>query len=157
MDIRGQEAFVCVEKSSPWDAYLIGLPGVAVALVGFLVVHLLSVRRQRRDEQFKMVQATRELISQVASEAETAWLDKRQRKLKGPILIQRIGRIGRAVQQLKIRHKRLDVGGLVTAFRQSVTMDFEEGSASVERSAEIAIAAAELDEQIIVQFLRRYG
>jgi len=61
------------------------------------------------------------------------------------------------VHQLKVRHKRLNVGSLVTGFRQAVTLDFEDGSPSPERRAEISIAAAELDEEIILQFLKKYG
>lgn len=157
VDLRGQPAFVCVKHSKQWEPYLIGLPGIIVALIGFIIVHGLSVRRQRRDEQFKMVQATRDLIASVSKEAEEAWLERKGRSAKAPLLIQRVGRIGRAIQQLRVRHKSLDVSALVTGFRQSVTLDFEDGSVSADRGAEIAIAAAELDEQIILQFLRRYG
>lgn len=157
VDLRGEVAFICVDKPKLFEPYLIGLPGVLVAIVGFVIVHCLSVRRQRRDEQFKMVQATRDLIAAVAAEAEEAWLDRRGRQTKGPILIQRVGRVGRAIQQLKVRHKNLDVGPLVTGLRQAITLDFEDGAVSAVRSAEISIAAAELDERIMLQFLDKYG
>jgi hypothetical protein len=157
IDVRGQSAFLCVNKPKLWEPYLIGFPGVVVAIIGFIIVHCLSVRRQQRDEQFKMVQSARELIAAVASEAEEAWLSRRDRDSTGPVLIQRVGRVGRVVHQLKVRHKRLNVGSLVTGFRQAVTLDFEDGSPSPERRAEISIAAAELDEEIILQFLKKYG
>lgn len=157
LDLRGQPAFVCVNKPKIWEPYLIGLPGVAVAILGFIIVHFLSVRRQQRDEQFKMVQSARDLIAAVASEAEVAWLSRKDRNSTGQVLIQRVGRVGRVVQQLKVRHKRLEVGGLMTGFRQAVTLDFEDGGPSPERRAEISIAAAELDEAIIMQFLKKYG
>lgn len=157
VELRGDPAYLCVSKPSAFEPYLVGLPAVAVAILGFIVVHALSVRRQRRDEQFKMVQSTRELIAAVAKDAEEAWLDRKGRAIKAQRLIQQIGRVGRAIQQLRVRHRRLDDGGLVTQFRQAITLDFEEGAVSAERSAEIAIAAAELDERIIRQFLEKYG
>lgn len=157
LDVRGAPAYLCHADKKLWEPYLIGAPGVVVALFGFVVVHGLSVRRQRRDEQFKMVQTTRDLIAAVTGEAEAAWQERKGRDLKGPILIQRVARIGRAVQQLKIRDKSLDVGALVTGFRQAVTMDIEDAGVSPERCAEISISAAELDEQIILQFLKKYG
>ncbi len=157
VDLRGEPLWLCVAKPKVWDPYLVAFPGVAVAILGFVIVHGLSVRRQRRDEQFKMVQATRELVTEVAREAETAWADRKNRATAGPILIQRVARIGRAIQQLRVRHQDLDVAQLVTGFRQAVTLDFEAGQVSVERRAEIVIAAAELEEQIMLQFLQKYG
>ena len=156
-ELVGQTALICVQKPKSYEPYLIGTPAVVVAALGFGVVHILSVRRQRRDEQFKMVQATRDMIAAISTDAETAWLQTKDRASRGPVLIQRVGRVGRAVQQLRVRHKDLNVDTEVTAFRQAVTMDFEDGKASVDRAAEIAITAAELDEGIILQFLKRYG
>lgn len=97
------------------------------------------------------------MVAAVSTDAELAWLQGKERAARGPVLIQRVARVGKAVQQLRVRHKALNVDAEVTAFRQAVTMDFEDFKPSVDRAAEIAITAAELDERIIHQFLKRYG
>jgi len=135
----------------------VALPGIVTALLGFFIIHVLSVRRQRRDEQFKMVQATQALIIAAATEAEEAWQVRRGREAIGPLLIQRVARIGRAIQQLRKRDPKLDVDACMTAFRQAVTLDYESGSPSPSRRAEIAITAAALEERVMSCFLKRFG
>jgi len=152
-----QTVFLCVEDANPLAPYLAAVPGVLIAALGFYVVHRLSVRRQRRDEQFKMVQATRELVTAVTDEAGEAWMSKRGRGEKAQLLIQRVGRIGRAAQMLRLRDARFDVGVQVTTFRQAVTNDVESGTVSSSRRAEIMVAGADLDEAIYRAFIGIYG
>lgn len=157
VDISGSQSFLCQKEKGLLEPYLIGAPGVVVALVGFWVVHKLSVQRQKRDEQFKMVQATRDQIQDITREALEIWASTRNRVPRASVLIQRFARLGRLIRQLQVRHKNLDVGALLTSFRRASTMNIETEKSTADRNAEIAVAAAELDEQIILQFLKKYG
>ncbi len=46
---------------------------VSVAILGLLIAHLLSVRRQRRDEFFKRIQECQALVDRAATSAAHAW------------------------------------------------------------------------------------
>lgn len=150
-------AYVCVQKSPIWTPLANALPGVATAVIGFLVVHNLSVRRQRRDEQFKMVQAMRDLITAVAEEGREAWSKKSGRKAASQRLIHRVAAISRTAEMLRLRNKKFDVGEKVVAFRRAITSDIESGSVAIARRHTIASTAADLDEAVYRSYISIYG
>lgn len=157
VEIDGTQAFVCVQSAPVWQPVAAAMPGVATAVLGFAVVHLLSVRRQRRDEQFKLVQATRETTAAIAEEARLAWSQKNGRAAAGQRLIYRVAALSSSLEMMRKRDKRFDVGGEVVAFRRAVTNDIETGSVAMSRRQEIALAATALDEAILGGFLDIYG
>lgn len=157
VEINGTQAFVCVQSAPLWQPVAAAMPGVATAVLGFVVVHLLSVRRQRRDEQFKLVQSTRETTAAIAEEARLAWSQKSGRASAGQRLIYRIAALSSSLEMMRKRDKRFDVGDKVVSFRRAVTSDIETGSVAMSRRQEIALAATALDEAILGGFLDIYG
>lgn len=150
-------AYLCVQEPPPWRPLAEAAPGVVTAVIGFLVVHQLSVRRQRRDEQFKLVVATREMISEIAEEARVAWASKSGRASVAQRLIYRVAALSSSIQMMSKRNKRFNVSNEMVSFRRAVTNDIESGSVALSRRQEIALAATTLDEAVLGGYLDIYG
>lgn len=157
VEFNGEAMVLCVEAPPRWIPAIDALPGVATALLGFWVVHHFSVRRQKRDEQFKLVLATRELLAGVTKEADLAWAKKSGRAVAGQRLIHRVASISSALSVIQKRNKHFDCTQFMVEYRRAVTNNFEAGSTALARRAEIAAAADALDQAIMEQYISIYG
>lgn len=157
----------CPQQSAERDSnalgkFLPGLPAASVALAGFWAVHALSVRRQRRDEYFKLVQTVRDSVRKVAEEAAAAWLkdgNDTDAKNVGCILPSKLCRIGKQVEALRIRNKRFDVTQEIIRFRKAATLDIDDDCRRASRvKAQIALEqAANLDNALDLKFFHIFG
>lgn len=157
VEISGEAMMLCVEAPPRWIPAVDALPGVATAFLGFWVVHHFSVRRQKRDEQFKLVLATRELLDVVTKEADGAWSKRSGRQVAGQRLIHRVASISSALSVIQKRNSKFDCTEYMVAYRRAVTNNFEAGSVALSRRTEIAAAADALDQAIMEQYISIYG
>jgi hypothetical protein len=155
--MEGEPVVLCVEAPPRWIPIADAMPGVLTAALGFWIVHKFSVRRQQRDEQFKLVLATRELLTTVAKEADGAWSKRTGRVVAGARLIHRVAAISSALSMIQLRNAKFDCTEQMVSFRQAVTNDFEAGSVAMIRRTAIAQAAAALEEAIMRNYIRIYG
>lgn len=155
--IENTQAFLCVPAKPSWLPSADALPGVVTAFLGFALVHALSVRRQRRDEQFKMVSATRDLLKEVTDEAILAWSKRSGRRSGAETLVHRVARVSQAARYLQLRDKRFNLTAEMVAFRRAVTNDFEAGSVAISRRTEISRTSEDLDGAVYRRYLDIYG
>lgn len=155
--IDDTQAYLCTPSKPSWLPSADAIPGVVTAVLGFILIHVLSVRRQRRDEQFKMVISTRDLLKDVTDEAILAWANRSGRSAKGQELVHSVSRVSRALNFLKLRESRFNLSDEMVAFRKAVTNDFEAGSVATSHRLEIESASQQLDDAIYRQYLKYYG
>lgn len=135
---------------------------VVVALFAIYAVHQLSVRRQRRDERFKLCQAARDLVNEVAADAAGAWHvpggDPEAQKT-GLEVLGKLGRLARLLEALRGRNRRFEFGDRLIAFRRAVTADVRDVDRppSPERADEVQATAADLDAAIDRAFRTLHG
>lgn len=153
----GRTMALCIQSPPQWRPLADAAPGVVTAILGFLVVHHFSVRRQRRDEQFKLLTATRDLLGTVSKDVDAAWGKRSGRRLAGHKIIQGVASVSSAVNMLRLRHDKLDCTLEMVSFRQAATNDFEAGSVAIDRRVKIAQAKSALDEALLRKYISLYG
>lgn len=142
------------------DKLLPAIPSTIVGIAGFWIVHHLSSRRQKRDELFKACQSSREEIGAIATVANEIWNLKggADRQSQASVLVHRIGRLGRVLNTLARRERRLEVTSELMRFRRAATADIETGAKLLPaRRAEILDSASELEGALDAGFLEIYG
>lgn len=152
-----------LRQQSMSDIALASAPATGVALVGFWVVHHFSVKRQRRDEFFKLVQAVHEQITLITNDAVKVWsadagADKDQDILSRH-LAARISKVSSQLATLERRQKSFVVTGEIVAFRRSVTADIEDDKrkANLARAAQIGLDGQLLQATIDTKYFDVFG
>ena len=133
-----------------------------VTAASFWVVHALSVRRQRRDEFFKICQSTMELIHEVAKDAAEAWRkpgNDPQAIEIADLLPARIARIGKALAALHRRRIQFDLTSEMARFRVAVTRSIEDRQrqADSQRATNLLGEAVQLQDAIDRRFFAIFG
>jgi hypothetical protein len=147
---------------SPYVSPAVSLVSVLVAAGGYLVVHNLSVRRQRRDEFFKIVQSAEGQLNEIAVDAADAW-----RKLGShpeaqgvaSMLPARFQRLGRQLAALRRRQSSFDVTQALADCRKAATKDLEDASRAADpaRAIDVMTAANQLASAIDLAYFAIYG
>jgi hypothetical protein len=160
-------ARVLSRKRSTWgrigDALLASAPTSAVALIGFYAVHHLSVRRQRRDEFFKLVQSSLEQVRTITADAVRAWspqgVASADLDAVADELTIRVSRVSAQLALLTRRRSQFAVSGAVVAYRQAVTTDVEAKPrpGSIQRTGQIRTAGLALEDAIEGSYLSLFG
>lgn len=138
------------------------IPATAVAVLGFWIVHALSKARQRRDETFKLVQTTHDLIDKAADQAAKTWkmtAAAKTRQKEVELVLAAVARAGKYLEMLRARdEKSFVLSTEMVAFRRAATSDIEVAKpADEDRRAQIATAAADLQLALDKAFLKKYG
>jgi hypothetical protein len=138
-------------------AYL-PLATLIVAIVGFYIVHRLTLSRTQRDEIFKLCDATRALIVEVSQQATDYWGADKDDALTYRRIIGRVSFISARAEALRRRNPKFDLAEEVAAFRRAATADIEArpDGERLRRTVEIGHKAILLDDKIDRLFVTLY-
>lgn len=154
-------------KRTTWrrigDAALATAPTTTVALIGLYAVHRLSVRRQRRDEFFKLQQSSQEQVRSITADAVKVWSPEgaasNDLDPTADELTTRVSRVSAQLAMLARRQRKFSVQSAVVAYRQAVTTDIEAQPriGSVQRTGNIRATGLALEAAIEEQYLALFG
>jgi hypothetical protein len=135
---------------------------VPAALIALYVVHWLTIRRQRRDERFKLRQAACDLLNEIGETASEAWRkpgSDPDAQTAAFETVGKIGRLGRGLEMLRGRDSKFDFGRQLIAFRRAVTTDLDDAirSPNLERAGEVQATAGDPEDAIDRTLRRPYG
>lgn len=145
-----------------YDLLLPTIPATIIGGAGFWVVHHLSVRRQRRDEFFKLTQTARDQLHQAESEAIKTWRkpgSDQDAQENAVNVVHLCARLGRTLGALKRRRPEFDTKRDMAIFRKIATEDIEDPKrdAAPDRTHKVAHAASRLDERVDALIFRIFG
>ena len=161
MQDRG-ELLICTDKPKfPWIDFVAPL-SVIVALFAIWANHSLAMRRQRRDERFKLCQTARDLVNESALLAADIWNkrgDEPSNAKSIATILDRMGRLGRILEMLRGRDRRFDFGNTLIEFRRAATADIEDEVRlpDADRAGDVLGRAGELEEAIDREYRQLHG
>jgi len=162
----GQPVLVCIRNPKPlWldlAPTIVPAASLIVALIGLWVAHWLTVRRQRRDERFRLCQAARDLLNEIGEAASEVWRKPGNDPGVQAVayeLVGKLGRLGRNLEMLRGRDRRFDFGQQLIAFRRAVTADLEDTSRMPDpgRAGDVLATAGDLEDAIDRTFRKLHG
>ena len=151
-----------------------GLVSALVAVLGFQIVHRLSEHRQRRDEFFKMMQASLALLDEISKDGAKAWrqagnddnaqeiakrLPTQVARLSGQLVSLNKRQPGRSSRFGRGQIPAFDVQQLLIEFRRSATLDIEDTNRQADpaRADGLLNLAAELAREIDDAYFNIFG
>lgn len=146
-----------------WGASLVLLPTAALAGAGYFVVHSLSIRRQRRDEFFKLIQSVHEQIDAITTDATKVWSCNSGQDAEFDALartfVSRVARLSALLSSLHRRQPKFSLASEMVIYRQVVTGDVDSPGRNGDfaRVGSIAEAGTILQRKIDTAYLEIFG